>query len=41
MNYSFAPAFGNIPAKITYTDNGKTYDLKLTGLKINGQTIKP
>ena len=41
VNYSFAPAFGNIPAKITYTDNGKTYDLKLTGLKINGQTIKP
>ena len=41
VNYSFASAFGNIPAKITYTDNGKTYDLKLTGLKINGQTIKP
>ena len=41
VNYSFAPAFGNIPVKITYTDNGKTYDLKLTGLKINGQTIKP
>ncbi|MGF6147280.1 Protein of uncharacterised function (DUF3108) [Kingella potus] len=41
VHYSFAPAFGNIPAKITYTDNGKTYDLKLTGLKINGQAVKP
>lgn len=41
VNYSFAPAFGNIPAKISYIDNGTTYNLKLTGLKINGQTVKP
>ena len=41
VNYAFAPAFGNIPAKISYIDNGTTYNLKLTGLKINGQTVKP
>lgn len=28
--YSFAPKFNNAPVKISYTDDGKTYDLKLT-----------
>lgn len=41
VNYAFAPAFNNIPAQISYTDDGKTYNLKLTGIKINGQTVKP
>ncbi|MDO4877848.1 MAG: DUF3108 domain-containing protein [Neisseria sp.] len=39
--YSFAPAWGNIPAEIVYADDGKRYDLQLTGLKINGQTVRP
>lgn len=41
VHYAFAPAFSNIPAQISYTDDGKTYDLKLTGVKINGQTVRP
>ena len=41
VTYAFAPAFGNIPAQISYSDDGKTYDLKLTSVKINGQTVKP
>lgn len=41
VHYAFAPAFNNIPAQISYTDDGKTYDLKLTGVKINGQTVRP
>lgn len=41
INYAFAPAFNNIPAQISYADDGKTYDLKLTSVKINGKTVKP
>lgn len=41
VNYSFAPSLGNIPAEIVYSDDGKSYDLKLVGLKINGQVVKP
>ncbi|UOO83224.1 DUF3108 domain-containing protein [Uruburuella testudinis] len=41
VTYAFAPAFGNIPAQISYSDDGKNYDLKLTSVKINGQTVKP
>lgn len=41
ITYAFAPALGNIPAQISYTDDGKTYDLKLTSIKINGQTVNP
>lgn len=41
VNYTFAPALGNIPAQIQYTDDGKTYSLKLNSLMINGQRIKP
>ena len=41
VTYSFATALGNIPAQISYTDDGKTYDLKLTSVKINGKTVKP
>jgi len=32
---------GNIPAQISYTDDGKTYDLKLTSVSINGKPVKP
>lgn len=41
VNYAFAPAFGNIPAQIHYTDDGKTYQLKLNALTLNGQSVKP
>ena len=41
VTYSFAPAFNNIPAEINYTDDGKTYDLKLTSVTINGKAVKP
>ena len=41
VNYSFAPALGNVPAQISYTDDGKTYDLQLKSIKINGKTVKP
>ncbi|OSI07546.1 Uncharacterised protein [Neisseria animaloris] len=41
VNYAFAPDFNNIPAQISYTDDGKTYNLKLTGVKINGKEVKP
>ena len=41
VNYAFAPAFGNIPAQIHYIDDGKTYQLKLNSLTINGQNMKP
>lgn len=39
VNYSFATALNNIPAQISYTDDGKTYDLKLTGAIINGKPV--
>lgn len=39
VNYSFATALNNIPAQISYTDDGKTYDLKLTSATINGKTV--
>ena len=41
VTYSFATALGNIPAQISYTDDGKTYDLKLTSVSINGKPVKP
>lgn len=41
VNYSFASAINNIPAQITYTDDGKTYNLKLTSATINGKAVKP
>ncbi|MCF7520827.1 DUF3108 domain-containing protein [Neisseria sp. ZJ106] len=41
VNYAFAPAFHNIPTQITYSDDGKSYDLKLVSAKINGQTVQP
>ena len=41
VTYSFAPAFNNIPAEIKYTDDGKTYDLKLTSVTIDGKAVKP
>lgn len=39
VNYSFATALGNLPAHISYTDDGKTYDLKLTSAVINGKPV--
>ncbi|MBF0804132.1 MULTISPECIES: DUF3108 domain-containing protein [unclassified Neisseria] len=41
INYAFAPELGNIPAQISYTDDGKTYDLQLTRIKINGKEVRP
>lgn len=39
--YFFAPSLNNIPAQIGYTDDGKTYTLKLKSVQINGQAAKP
>ncbi|WP_373741629.1 DUF3108 domain-containing protein [Neisseria sp.] len=39
VSYAFAPEFNNIPAQISYTDDGKTYNLRLTSVKINGQSV--
>lgn len=41
VSYFFAPAVYNIPAQISYTDDGKTYTLKLKSAQINGQPAKP
>ncbi|MDO4998170.1 MAG: DUF3108 domain-containing protein [Neisseria sp.] len=39
--YSFAPDLGNIPAQINYSDDGKTYNLKLKSVSINGKKVQP
>lgn len=39
--YFFAPSLNNIPAQIGYTDDGKTYTLKLKSVQINGRAAKP
>ena len=31
VTYSFATSLGNIPAQISYTDDGKTYEKRLCG----------
>ena len=41
VHYAFAPKLGNIPTQISYTDNGKTYRLKLVRLILNGKEVKP
>lgn len=42
INYSFATALNNIPAQIVYKeDDGKSYNLRLTKLTVDGQTVKP
>ena len=41
IEYSFAPDFANIPALIKYTDDGKTYELKLRSGKIDGTPLQP
>ncbi|WP_037587573.1 membrane protein [Stenoxybacter acetivorans] len=41
IDYAFSPQWANIPAKITYTDDGKTYTLKLKSVKLNGKAIPP
>ena len=41
IEYSFAPDFANIPALIKYTDDGKTYALKLRSGKIDGTPLQP
>ena len=41
IEYSFAPDFANIPARIKYTDDGTTYELKLRTANLDGVTIQP
>ncbi|PSJ79245.1 DUF3108 domain-containing protein [Neisseria iguanae] len=42
INYSFATELNNIPAQIVYKeDDGKSYNLRLTRLTIDGKTVKP
>ncbi|WP_416192171.1 DUF3108 domain-containing protein [Neisseria sp. CCUG12390] len=42
INYSFATEFNNIPAQIVYKeDDGKSYNLRLTRLTVDGKTVKP
>lgn len=41
IEYAFAPDLHNIPAQISYTDDGKTYTLKLKSVRINGQVLQP
>ena len=41
VGYAFATAFDNIPAQISYTDDGKTYNLRLTGATIDGKPVQP
>lgn len=41
VEYAFAPEFHNIPAQITYRDDGKSYTLKLKSIKINGKAVQP
>ena len=41
VGYAFATAFDNIPAQISYTDDGKTYNLRLTGAPIDGKPVQP
>ncbi|RRD91022.1 DUF3108 domain-containing protein [Conchiformibius steedae] len=39
--YAFAPALNNVPAVITYQDNGKKYNLTLKSVTIDGKAVKP
>lgn len=41
VEYAFAPELHNIPAQITYVDDGKTHTLKLKSIKINGKAVQP
>lgn len=42
INYSFATELNNIPAQIVYKeDDGKSYNLRLTKLTIDGKVVKP
>lgn len=41
IDYAFAPEWHNIPAQITYVDDGKTYMLKLKSIKLNGKAVQP
>lgn len=42
IQYAFATAFNNVPAQITYRDDdGKSYNLRLNRLVIDGETVKP
>lgn len=41
VGYAFATAFDNIPAQISYTDDGKTYNLRLMGATIDGKPVQP
>ena len=41
VGYAFATAFAIIPARSSYTDDGKTYNLRLTGATIDGKPVQP
>lgn len=42
IQYSFATALNNVPAQITYKDDdGKSYNLRLNKLVVDGKTVKP
>lgn len=41
VTYAFAPALQNMPAQISYSDDGKKYNLTLKSVVINGEVIKP
>lgn len=41
VGYAFATEFDNIPAQISYTDDGKTYNLRLTGATIDSKPVQP
>lgn len=41
VSYAFATELGYIPAQISYTDESKTYNLKLTSLTIDGKKVTP
>lgn len=40
IEYALIPSLENIPAQITYTDNGKLYVLKLKTAQLDGKVIK-
>lgn len=40
IDYAFAPSLSDIPAQITYTDDGKSYTLKLKSARLDGKIIQ-
>lgn len=41
VTYAFAPELQNMPAQISYSDEGKKYNLTLKSIVIDGKVIKP